>query len=355
MVLTIMTAGLAIFLAQSRPTGSATGVSPADRERAGKIATLGWQHFQKQDYFAAEIEFEKAVEIDPKSADVWNGLGWARFNGGDTIGGKKAFEKAVALTPDHPAAQNGLGYIDFAARKYKEAEQHWTVAIKHPAATAPYYGLTKLYLLTGRYDKAEEFAGKALKNAPADPLLEQMQAAAKTKAISPELRKEIEPPVWGKQSPESAKGWRLVAQGQNDEAIEAFRQAIARNPNEMPAHNGLGFALLNGGKIPEARKQFEIVLEADPKAAGALNGLARCQKEAGDLDEAIATWEKLAKMTPGQVNAATFGLAGAYLEKGEHAKSVKLWEQLVKSEPSNPEYKEGLERARNAASKAASK
>ncbi len=349
MFTTIAVCVLTVFLMQSRPAG--TQPSRADRNRAAALATEGWELWKKRDLTSAQEKFEEATALDPTSANHWNGLGWARYNGGDAAGGQKAFEKAIAIESDHPAARNGLGYIHFDQRQYKEAEKHWLIAVKNPVATAPFYGMAKTYLLTEQFDKALVYAEKAQKLSPADKTLKRVVDAAKARKLSPELRKLIEPAatgnIWGKQSPESARGWQHFSRGQYAEAREAFEAALGKNPKEMPAHNGLGFVLLNSGKIAEAQKHFEICLQADPNAGGPLNGMARCLKAEGKLDEAIATWEKLADLAPG-VNAATYGLAEAYLEKGQYARSVELYEQLVKSEPQNPELKAALDRARQA-------
>src|SRR5262249_27375670 len=157
----------------------------------------------------------------PDSPDIWNGLGWSKFNGGDSTAAEKAFGKAIAINAEHAQAQNGLGYIHFNKRNYKEAEAHWLIAIKMPEATAPFYGMTKMYLLTGQFDKALTYAEKALKDDPTDADLKAMLEAAKSKQLSPELRKKIEPEE--QQSPDAKRGWLLFNRGQADGAMMAFQ------------------------------------------------------------------------------------------------------------------------------------
>jgi tetratricopeptide (TPR) repeat protein len=352
LMLTAITAVVVTVLLVANPgSASKPAVSRDDRSKAGALASEGWELWRKRDLTSAQEKFEAAVKLDPGSANHWNGLGWATYQGGDAEGGEKAFEKAIALEPEHPAARNGLGYLKFDARDYKAAEKNWLVAVKNPEATAPYYGMAKMYLLTGEYEKAAEYTAKAQKLDPTDKTLRRMADAARAKRLSPELRKLIEPAApnaaWGKQSPETARGWQHFSRGEYDEAKELFEAALQKNPNEMPAHNGLGFVLLNTGKPAEARPHFERCLKVDPNAGGPLNGLARCYKAMGDVDRAIEIWEKLVELAPG-VNAGTYGLAQAYFEKGQYDKAVPLYEQLAKADEKNPELKEQLAKARQA-------
>ena len=81
-------------------------------------------------------------------------------------------------------------------------------------------------------------------------------------------------------------------------AERSFRRALAKDPEDAAALNGLGFCLLNSGKAAEAKEYFEKCLELDPNAAGAMNGLARCLKAEGKVDEAIAVWEEHEREIP---------------------------------------------------------
>ena len=78
-------------------------------ERAEELAAQGWQLWQQRKLGEAATQFEQAVQLDPDSANTWNGLGWARLNSGDGQAAIKAFEKCVEIEPEHPAGLNGLG------------------------------------------------------------------------------------------------------------------------------------------------------------------------------------------------------------------------------------------------------
>ena len=114
--------------------------------------------WQQRKLGEAEKKFETAVELDPNNANSWNGLGWARFNNGDSKEAIAAFEKCVTLEPSHAAGLNGLGQADLSERDYAKAEKFLLKAA--PNAPAAWYGLSRLYLLTGKFDKAKTWTGK---------------------------------------------------------------------------------------------------------------------------------------------------------------------------------------------------
>lgn len=344
--------------------------APANRQdsvaQAEELAAQGWQHWQQENMREAAAQFEQAVALDPESANAWNGLGWARFNSGNSNGAVEAFENCVELERNHPAGLNGLGQIYLSWAEYDKAEKYFLRAAKNPQAAAAWYGLARLYLLTGKYDDARKWIQTSLRglNKPAlvagvpeqeierqRTMLKEMLTAAKQGNLPDKLRGQLAPAGKPDNSPaaqSAAEGWQQLNAGQPRAAERSFNRALAKDPENLAAMNGLGFLLLNTGKTAEAKQYFERYLEIEPDAAGPMNGLARCLKNEGKIDEAVALWEKMYKMYPGP-NAAAVGLATTYLERGEHAKALPYFEEIVKAQPNNAEFKQGLETARKGA------
>jgi Flp pilus assembly protein TadD len=318
-------------------------------EKAEELSGQGWKLWQERKLDEASARFERAVKLDPDNANAWNGLGWARFNSGNSEAAVEAFEKCVELEPDHPAALNGLGQLYLSWGTLEKAEKYLTKASK--SAPAAWFGLARLYLLTGKYDEAQKWIDKALSQQPGDESLLKMQAAAKEGKLPDDLRKLIEPvgkPDTSAAGKAASAGWQQFNQGKMRLAERNFRRALAKDPENLPAMNGLGFVLVNSGKAASAKTYFEKYLKLEPNAPGPMNGLARCLKEEGKVDEAIALWEKMYKLHPGP-NAAAVGLAQTYVERGEHAKAIPYFEVLVKAQPENTEFKQALEAAREGA------
>jgi superkiller protein 3 len=337
----------------SPPGGASAGATTAAPlnedariEQADALAAQGWQLWQERKLREAADLFQQAVDLDPENANAWNGLGWSRFNGGDSEPAVAAFEKAVELEPNHPAALNGLGQVYLSWGEFENAEKYLTKAVKK--APAAEFGLARLYLLTGKYDKAQTFIRKALRQQPGDETLKAMLAAARNNTLPEELQKQLAPV--GKPASEpaaklSAQGWQQFNERKFRAAERNFRSALAKDPENLAAMNGLAFILLNAGKSAQAKEYFEKCLKLEPDEPGPMNGLARCLKEEGKTDEAIALWEKMHKKYPGP-NAATVGLATTYVEEEQFDKALPLFEELVKAMPDNEEFRNGLEAAK---------
>ena len=333
----------------AQPATTAPLDDDARIEQADALAAQGWQLWQQRKLREAVGVFEQAVNLDPENANAWNGLGWSRFQSGDSEPAVTAFEKAVELEPNHSAALNGLGQLYLSWGEYENAEKYLTkAAAKAPAA---HYGLARLYLLTGKYDRAQTWIRKALRQQPGDESLKAMLAAARNKELPEELRNQIAPvgkPASAPADKATALGWQQFNEGKFRAAERNFRRALAKDPENLAAMNGLAFILLNSGKSAQAKEYFEKCLKLEPDAAGPMNGLARCLKEEGKVDEAIALWEKMYKKYPGP-NAAAVGLATTHLEQEQYDKALPYFEELVKAMPDNEEFKQGLEAAKKGA------
>jgi tetratricopeptide (TPR) repeat protein/tRNA A-37 threonylcarbamoyl transferase component Bud32 len=153
-----------------------------------------WQLWQSGRPADALPIFREAVKRTPNDANTWNGLGWSAFNSGNTDEAAAAFQKVLTLDANHMGALNGLGQIHLARREYDAAEPMLVKAAQQGAA-ASWYGLTRLYLLTGKFAEAEKWAQKLDDSGQADPVAKKMLEAAKAKTLSEGLRQTIEPPA----------------------------------------------------------------------------------------------------------------------------------------------------------------
>jgi pentatricopeptide repeat protein len=312
---------------------------------AGRLSAEGWSLWQKQDVNAAAAKFQQAVKLDPKNVGAWNGLGWASFSASNFEAANKAFHKCIALEPKHPAALNGLGQVALYQRKYADAEKYLLKAA--PQASAAWYGLTKVYLLTGKYEKAAKWAEKIIKSGEADPDIQLLLAAAKKRDLPSDLRKMIEPDP---QATSVARAWQLMNQGRSDDAKALFKNVLQQNPKNTAALNGMGWCLLNAGDLDEAKTYFQKTLAVEPLAGGSLNGLARVYAAQGETEQAVKLWQQMVDKIPGP-HAGTVGLADAYFEKKEYKKAVPLLEQLAKANPNDADVKHKLELARSGEAK----
>ena len=100
--------------------------------------------------------------------------------------------------------------------------------------------------------------------------------------------------------------------GRNEEAAQAYQQAINAKPDDPGYYNNLGNVLARAGKIDEARAAYTKSAELDPtKAATAWRNFGISLYNANRLADAIEPLQKATELDP--KNAQAFYLLGASL------------------------------------------
>ena len=96
----------------------------------------------------------------------------------------------------------------------------------------------------------------------------------------------------------------LYQQGRWDAAIDDYRQAIARRPTLMQAHNNLGLALTRVGRHPLAVDSLSRAVELDPHRAEPHCNLGVALFGAGRLREAVESYDRALDIDPHYAEAA---------------------------------------------------
>jgi len=121
----------------------------------------------------------------------------------------------------------------------------------------------------------------------------------------------------GEKDPNQALVWGNLGQaydvaGRNDEAAQAYQQAINLKPDDPGYYNNLGNVLAKAGKIDDARAAYTKSAELDPPhAAMAWRNFGITLYNAGRLKEAVEPLKKAADIDP--KSAQTWYLLGASL------------------------------------------
>lgn len=92
---------------------------------------------------AAQREYERALEEDPRSADVLNDYGYFLYSRGDFAEARQRLEQALARNAQHPKARINLAMVLAAEERYDEAFTHFEQALG-PAAAHHNIGLLQL-------------------------------------------------------------------------------------------------------------------------------------------------------------------------------------------------------------------
>jgi chloride channel protein, CIC family len=129
-------------------------------------------------------------------------------------------------------------------------------------------------------------------------------------------------------------GERLLAQGQVDEAVLAFRNALAQAPNDVKSRAALGLVLVRSGHFDEAASYLSQVLKVDPLNGPASVGLAQIALAEGDQKKALQLFQKaLARHWPPQEVArrksAQMEYAGLLSDTGRRSEATSLLLSMI--------------------------
>ncbi len=203
----------------------------------------------KETNVQARQMFEKAIELDSQYAQAYADLSWTYYWewflqwSQDPQASGRAFElaqKAVALDDSLPQAHVLLGVLyQWVKRQHEQAiaEAERAVALD-PNNTLALSSLGDILGFAGRPAEGIELVKKAMRLNPHYPAF-----FANT------------------------LGWSCLLTERYEEAVAAFKDAIARNPNFPPAHVNLAVTYSELGREVEARAEVAEVLRITPHAS----------------------------------------------------------------------------------------
>ena len=102
----------------------------------------------------------------------------------------------------------------------------------------------------------------------------------------------------GRPSPLTTSAMRCWQKGELDEAITAYRQAIALNPKDGEYHCWLGEALRRTGQTKEAIEALQTAITLNPNLAAAHSSLGSALDDNGDLDGAVTHYQQAIHLDP---------------------------------------------------------
>ena len=273
----------------------------------------------------ARAYYEKALELNPEDARVYNNLAlfaeeegaydraleWyrtalehapdfalARSNFGDLLGrlGKHeqaitAFERAIEDEPERAEYVYNLGVQLAAAGETDAAIAAYERAAAMTPDPRPHNNLGLIYEERGDYEKARRCYLDALRIAPEFTL-----AYANL-------------------------GNLLVKEGQLEEARQMYQKGLETNPEDAGLHNALGYLLARLGETDLARAHYREALAVAPEFALAHNNLGNLLKAQGKLAEAAKAYASAIAAKPedwrGYANLAAVRVAQGRSEEAQ--------------------------------------
>lgn len=180
----------------------------------------------------AAQQFEAAIGIDDKDADLHYRLGRTQLLRGDLRRAEECLGIALALDPDHKAAWNDRGAALLNMGRTEDARRHFEEALtRDPQDPDALGNLGLVYLLANELNASAEICRRAIQSNPANAFANNIL------------------------------GNVLRAQGKLQEAVQAFQQALQVNAAYTEAHNNLALSYHSQGQVEEAVSHYRRAME----------------------------------------------------------------------------------------------
>lgn len=142
-------------------------------------------------------------------------------------------------------------------------------------------------------------------------------------------------------APDHFSGWNNLGGlclriEKNDEAMLAFQKALKANDKDPVAWSGLGSVYSRIGYYEEAIAAYRIACESMPKLPRLWQGLGEAYALAGRDSEAAAIYQKAIELDQRSANS-WLGLAKIYGKQGKSKDAVKAFQKALVIEPNCPE------------------
>lgn len=215
-------------------------------ERVKELIVLGREHYEKGEYDRAEHVLGQVLEKTDQFADVHNMLGFIRHSRGDFVAAQRHFERAVELNPNYTEALLNLAVTYNDLHKYDAAKKVYTRIKRAEGASI-----------------SDSFARGKIANMHADLAHAYLDVGCREEAIV-ELKKAVSlcptfPDLW------TRLGSIYRDMGNFAFAREAFENACKAAPRYVQARVLLGVTLLSLGHHDEAIHAWNEALAIEPQ------------------------------------------------------------------------------------------
>jgi tetratricopeptide (TPR) repeat protein len=323
-----MRAFVFVLVSASLPKGLAASQAGTPSDQAGSL-------------HVAEVEWQAAVQKNPRDAGALASLGVVYSREGRYSDAARTYKKALALDPNLPGIQLNLGLAEFKQGNFSAA-----IAPLKAALAADPQSIQAKTLLGISYYGAKKFADAADQLAevskldPANLELHRMLAQsclwAKKYDCALEEYKQVELHGSDSAAAHMLRGEALDGLARTPEAVAEFEAAVKVAPREPDANFGLGYLQWKLSNFEEARKSFENELAIDPNHPQALAYVADIALRNNEPDKALPLLEKAIKQKS-DVRIAYVDLGAILTQKKRYAEAAKALQRAIALDPSQPD------------------
>lgn len=279
----------------------------------------------------------KAIDINPKLANIRAELGGLELAEGNLQSAQKWLESALELEPGFVEARGNLAMLYAKKGDFVSAERFLRQALEdNPKYKEGHLNLGLILAQQNRKSDAEKELDKAVALAPKDPAT--LSTVGKAKV---QMGKTSEGIALLRQVVDLAPDLAVahldlalaLADGYNlSEALVQTSEAVRLAPQSAAAHFYRGRVLYDLSRSKEAQTEFEAASRLDAKFPGPRYFLALIDKQEGKYELAAGLLEETVKLQPGNVMA--WYMLGQSLEQtSKTAEALAAWRKAIAIDP----------------------
>ncbi len=341
-------------LAQSAAQAPSAGQPPAQAQKPASDAahadayyyfTMGHtleQQFEMSssaDVAAQAIDYyKKALAIEPDSATILERLAEIYAKSQHIRDAVVQAQAALKIDPDNVDAHRLLARIyvrtlgDMSAGEVqqenlaKATEQFKAILKTEPNDTYSLLWLARLYRFQNQHGEAEKVLRQILAHEPENgPALEQLSQLLIDQGRSQEAIDLLTRAAGDTASPDiyDLLGDAYSQAKDYAKAEDAYKQAIAGDPDDPGHRHGLAQALMSEDKYAEALEQFNKLTELEPGTAENFLRAAQLYRRLGKFEEAASSLARAKQLAPGSLEIL-YNEALLYEDQGHYDDAVKV-------------------------------
>ena len=154
------------------------------------------------------------------------------------------------------------------------------------------------------------------------------------------------------------RGMDAYRHDRDEEAVDAFKQAVQLDPDFAEAHYRLGLALNAAGQSEESDKAFEQAVKAyekltkkDSKDASAFYFMGLSYEKLGKYEEAVRVLKEAVHNSPDEDDDKYYELAFAHFKIAQYDESIRALNKALEINPDNYPAADLLTKAKDGASR----
>jgi tetratricopeptide (TPR) repeat protein len=277
--------------------------------------------------------YERALELEPDVMTRWVDLAEFQFTIGEGAAATATLDRAIGRSQGRPRSLETLVGVLREHGLHERARQCLEAIIAaEPDNHDSRYALAELLLAQGEQPAAVGLLWQIVEGRNAET--QRAIAANALVAIAARegrLEQLIAQAAERQTSGAAFLAGRAFVRGREfDRAIEAFRTALQRKPEDLESRQMLARLLAEEGRVPDALAEYErIGMIAPAERKRQFRDVARLHLESYDLDAAIDTWQRAMRDNPD--NAAVFVEVGKeFLEMQRVHEALEAFQQAAR-------------------------